>query len=102
MAGYTYTFNRGMADSVCDQMAAITSRLESELASMDRQIRATLGDWDDGAKHIYEQARSQWDAAAVRMHRSLNGAQATLNNITGSYLDVERAGMNAWGGYSVK
>jgi uncharacterized protein YukE len=91
-----------MADSVRDQMAAITRRLQTELESMDQQIRSTLQDWQDGAKDQYMVAKAQWDAAAARMPHSLNSAEVALNQITGGYLKVEHTGMNAWGGYNVK
>jgi ESAT-6 family protein len=98
----TYTFDRGMADSVRDQMAAVTKRLQTELENMHQQILQSLGDWQDGAKDQYMVAKSQWDAAAARMPHSLNSAEVALNNITGGYLKIEHTGMNAWGGYSVK
>ncbi|GAA2822649.1 MULTISPECIES: WXG100 family type VII secretion target [Crossiella] len=98
----TYTFNRGMADSVRDQMAAITKQLQNELENMHQQITSTLQDWQDGAKDQYLTAKSQWDAAAQRMPHSLNAAETALQQITEGYLKVEHTGMNAWGGYSVK
>jgi uncharacterized protein YukE len=98
----TYTFNRAMADSVRDRMATVTRLLQSELDSMDQQVRATLADWQDGAKSSYEHAKVQWDAAAARMPHSLHAAEVALNQITSGYLKIEHTGMNAWGGYSVK
>lgn len=98
----TYTFDRGMADSVRDQMAAITKRLQGELEAMHQNIVSNLQDWQDGAKDQYMVAKSQWDAAAARMPHSLNAAEVALNEITRGYLKVEHTGVNAWGGYSVK
>ncbi|MFB9909020.1 WXG100 family type VII secretion target [Allokutzneria oryzae] len=98
----TYTFDRGMADSVRDQMAAVTKRLQTELETMHQQIITTLADWKDGAKEQYMVAKHHWDAAAQRMPHSLNSAEVALNQITGGYLKIEHSGVNAWGGYSVK
>ncbi|MGI5499188.1 WXG100 family type VII secretion target [Lentzea sp. CA-135723] len=98
----TYTFDRGMADSVRDQMAAVTKQLQNELENMHTQVMNTLQDWQDGAKDQYLVAKQQWDAAAQRMPFSLNSAEIALNHITAGYLKVEHTGMNAWGGYSVK
>ncbi|MFI9005947.1 WXG100 family type VII secretion target [Actinosynnema sp. NPDC053489] len=98
----TYTFDRGMADHVRDQMAEVTKRLQAELENMHQQVMNTLQDWEDGAKDQYLVAKSQWDGAAQRMPHSLNSAEVALNQITGGYLKVEHSGVNAWGGYSVK
>ncbi|ONI76977.1 hypothetical protein ALI144C_33190 [Actinosynnema sp. ALI-1.44] len=91
-----------MADTVRDQMAIVTKRLQTELESMHQQITSTLQDWQDGAKDQYLEAKKQWDAAANRMPQSLNSAEVALNQITGGYLKIEHTGVNAWGGYSVK
>jgi uncharacterized protein YukE len=91
-----------MADSVRDQMAAITKRLQTELETMHQQVIGNLQDWQDGAKDQYMVAKTQWDAAAARMPQSLNSAEVALSQITNGYLKVEQSGVNAWGGYSVK
>lgn len=98
----TYTFDRGMADSVRDQMALVTKRLQAELETMHQKVVSNLQDWQDGAKDQYMLAKQQWDAAANRMPASLNAAEVALNNITNGYLKIEHTGMNAWGGYSAK
>ncbi|MEV0058110.1 WXG100 family type VII secretion target [Saccharopolyspora sp. NPDC050389] len=91
-----------MADSVRDQMATVTRRLQTELENMHQQIVSTLQDWQGDAKDQYMVAKAQWDAAAQRMPQSLNSAEVALDQITGGYLKVEHTGMNAWGGYGVK
>ncbi|PRY38970.1 WXG100 family type VII secretion target [Umezawaea tangerina] len=98
----TYTFDRGMADSVRDQMASVTMALRSELERMDQQVQSTLQDWQDGAKDQYLVAKSQWDEVAARMPNSLHSAEVALSEITDGYLKIEHTGMNAWGGYDVK
>ncbi|MFD9698135.1 WXG100 family type VII secretion target [Lentzea sp. NPDC059081] len=98
----TFTFDRGMADSVRDQMATITKNLQTELQNMDTQVRAALGDWTGQDKDQYEFAKREWDAAAARMPSSLNRAETVLNVITDGYLKIEHQGMNSWSGYNVR
>lgn len=98
----TYTFDRGMADSVRDEMARVTMQLKTELENMHTQVTTTLADWQDGAKEMYDFAKKEWDEAAGRMPQSLNAAEVALNQITDGYLKIEHTGVNAWGGYSVK
>ena len=98
----TYTFDRVVADSVRDEMAAVTRQLTIELDNMDRQVRATLADWQDGAKEAYDKAMVQCNAAMTRMPTSLGRAEVVLNEITEGYLKIEHTGANAWGGFSMK
>ncbi|XVS67701.1 WXG100 family type VII secretion target [Actinosynnema sp. CA-299493] len=97
-----YTFDQRIADQARDQMAETTRRLTKELEDMHLQVVQTLQEWSGDAKQQYQVAKSQWDQAAARMPASLFTAESALEQITQGYVRVEHAGVNAFGGYSVK
>lgn len=98
----TYTFNRPMADATRDTMANVTKTLLEQLRDLDVQCQSSLAEWSDTARDQYDDAKRQWDRAALRMPTSLGHAEKALNDITGGYLRVEHTGANQWGGYTVK
>lgn len=91
-----YTFDFNMADSVRDHMATATKSIISMLETLHNEVSTSLASWESGAREQYNQAKTEWDAAAAQMPQSLGQAEQALSEISSGYLQVEHYGAGRW------
>ena len=91
-----YTFDFNMADGVRDHMATATKNIISMLENLHNEVSTSLANWESGARDQYNQAKTEWDAAAAQMPQSLGQAESALSEISSGYLQVEHWGANRW------
>jgi WXG100 family type VII secretion target len=74
-----------IADSVREQMAAITEQVRSTLDELESQIGADVVNWSGSAQAAYAAHRANWAAAAEQMSPALGRAEAALAEVSGGY-----------------
>ena len=102
MSETTYTFDHSIAAESGDRMAQVTTQIQSELDDLDAMVQKQLASWEAEDRDNYTQHKAEWDNAAVRMHAHLGVAVNGLAQIAGEYLNVTKAGVRIWDGYTVK
>ncbi|MDL4772856.1 MULTISPECIES: WXG100 family type VII secretion target [Thermomonosporaceae] len=54
--------------------------MESELNDLEKSIEQKLGQWSDGAKDGYMQAKREWDNAAADIGKVMNQLGVVINS----------------------
>lgn len=78
-----------IADSVREQLAAITGQVRSTLDDLDAQISDDLVNWSGSARAAYEAHRANWTAASEQMPSALGRAEAALAEVSGGYFRAQ-------------
>lgn len=74
----------------------LSQQIAEDLTAMEKQVEATLADWDGPAREQYWIAKAEWNQAAARMPAHLGTAQVTLANIMDGYAGAESSSQKMW------
>jgi ESAT-6 family protein len=81
-----------------DGFRQILHALQAQLENLDRELRASLGEWDGEARAAYQVAHAQWQAAADDMARSLAWLHGAIRTAGGNYGSARAANLTMWRG----
>ncbi len=74
------------------------SSLQTEVSSLESQLRSSLSRWDGSAQTAYYQAQTQWNAAMANMAQILSQLGAVIGTANDNYLNAESRNTALWGG----
>ena len=74
------------------------SSLQTEVSSLESQLRSSLSRWDGSAQAAYYQAQTQWNAAMANMAQVLSQLGAVIGTANDNYLNAESRNTALWGG----
>ena len=74
------------------------SALQSEVSSLESQLRSSLARWDGSAQTAYDQAQAQWNAAMANMAQVLSQLGAVIGAAHSNYLNAESRNTALWSG----
>ena len=74
------------------------SSLQTEVSSLESQLRSSLSRWDGSAQAAYYQAQTQWNAAMANMAQILSQLGAVIGTANDNYLNAESRNTALWGG----
>ncbi len=74
------------------------SSLQSEVSSLESQLRSSLSRWDGSAQQAYYQAQAQWNAAMANMAQVLSQLGAAIGTANSNYMNAESRNTALWSG----
>jgi WXG100 family type VII secretion target len=91
-----YTFNFVMADSTVTHMNDVHKRVDQGLADLDAHVKASIANWEGGARDAYYAAKGIWDNASAQMNSCFEAARQTLVEIGTNYGTTESRHAMLW------
>ena len=95
MSEYTRAVFGSLEQGQADFTRTYTS-LQTEVASLDAQLRSSLAAWDGNAQQAYYTAKAQWDAAMANMAQVLSQLGAVIGTAHSNYQSAEAANAARW------
>src|SRR6202012_4951670 len=74
------------------------SSLQTEVSSLESQLRSSLSRWDGSAQNAYYQAQTQWNSAMANMAQVLSQLGAVIVTANDNYMNAESRNTALWGG----
>ena len=87
------TLEQGQAD-----FQRTYSSLQSEVSSLESQLRSSLSRWDGSAQTAYYQAQAQWNAAMANMAQMLSQLGTVIGAASSNYMNAESRNTALWSG----
>ena len=97
MSEYTMAVFAALEQGEADFQRTYSS-LQSEVSSLESQLRSSLSRWDGSAQTAYYQAQVQWNAAMASMAQVLSRLGAVIGTANTSYLNAESRNTALWDG----
>jgi len=97
-AGESAVDRAAMAQAASQAEAAVTviRGLQTEVASLDAQLRSSLAAWDGNAQQAYFTAKAQWDAAMANMAQVRSQLGAVIGTAHSNYQSAEASNAALW------
>jgi early secretory antigenic target protein ESAT-6 len=74
------------------------SSLQSEVSTLESQLRSSLSRWDGSAQQAYYQAQAQRIAAMANMAQVLSQLGAVIGTANSNYMNAESRNTALWSG----
>ena len=97
MSEYTMAVFGALEQSQADFQRTY-SALQSEVSSLESQLRSSLSRWDGSAQTAYYQAQAQWNAAMANMAQMLSQLGTVIGTAHSNYLTAEARNTALWNG----
>ena len=66
------------------------------LETLKGELRSSLAQWEDNARHAYQEVQEQWDRSAERQNDIIQRMPVLLGNIADGYDATERSNQSRW------
>jgi WXG100 family type VII secretion target len=77
-------------------LAAAYAAAQSTIEELKAKLAGGLSMWTGDARHAYDQAQRDWNAAFAHMAAVLNKANVHLGNVNDWYQYAERQNVSIW------
>ncbi|NLE97630.1 MAG: WXG100 family type VII secretion target [Propionibacterium sp.] len=95
MSDSTVYTQSGLQDGIASLRKA-HRELTELLEALKGELNASLGAWEDNARHAYQEVQRQWDQSAARQSEIIERMPLLLGNIADGYDTTERANASRW------